>query len=112
LAVDFDRPPRPLKQSRPVYPQEAFNKGVEGTVLVEILIDSQGRVARARVIQSVPLLEAAALQTVYKWVFQPALKHGRPVATIAHIPVTFRIYSNVPSEPAQRRQRPLERANY
>jgi protein TonB len=90
--MDYDSPPRPLKQTRPQYPQEAFVKKIEGTVLVEILIDSQGRVARARVIQSVPLLDAAALQTVYQWVFQPAVKHGRPVATLAHIPVTFRIY--------------------
>jgi protein TonB len=90
--MDYDSPPRPLKQTRPQYPQEAFVKKIEGTVLVEILIDSSGRVVRARVIQSVPLLDAAALQTVYQWVFQPAVKHGRPVATIAHIPVTFRIY--------------------
>jgi protein TonB len=44
------------------------------------------------VIQSVPLLDAAALQAVYQWVFQPAMKHGRPVATIIHMPVAFRIY--------------------
>ena len=90
--MDYDSPPRPIKKTQPQYPQEAFIKKIEGTVLVEILIDSQGRVARAKVIQSVPLLDAAALQTVYQWVFQPAIKHGRPVATIAHIPVSFRIY--------------------
>jgi protein TonB len=90
--MDYDAPPRPIKITRPQYPQEAFVKKVEGTVVVEILIDSQGRVVRARVIQSVPLLDAAALQTVYQWVFQPAVKHGRPVPTIAHAPVAFRIY--------------------
>jgi len=90
--MDYDSPPRPLKITRPQYPQEAFVKKIEGTVVVEILIDSQGRVVRARVIQSVPLLDAAALQTVYQWVFQPAVKHGRPVPTIAHAPVAFRIY--------------------
>jgi protein TonB len=90
--MDYDSAPRPIKITRPQYPQEAFVKKIEGTVVVEILIDSQGRVVRARVIQSVPLLDAAALQTVYQWVFQPAIKHGRPVATIAHAPVAFRIY--------------------
>jgi protein TonB len=90
--MDYDSPPRAIKITRPQYPQEAFVKKVEGTVVVEILIDSTGRVVRARVIQSVPLLDAAALQTVYQWVFQPAVKHGRPVATIAHAPVAFRIY--------------------
>jgi len=90
--MDYDAPPRAIKITRPQYPQEAFVKKVEGTVIVEILIDSTGRVVRARVIQSVPMLDAAALQTVYQWVFQPAVKHGQPVATIAHAPVAFRIY--------------------
>jgi len=90
--MDYDSAPRPVKITRPQYPQEAFIKKIEGTVIVEILIDASGRVVRARVIQSVPLLDAAALQTVYQWVFQPAVKHGRPVPTIAHAPVAFRIY--------------------
>jgi protein TonB len=90
--MDFDSPPRVIKQARPQYPQDAFVKKIEGTVLIEALVDSQGRVARARVIQSVPLLDAAALQAVYQWVFYPAMKHGRPVATIIHMPVAFRIY--------------------
>lgn len=90
--MDFDAPPRVIKQARPQYPQDAFVKKIEGTVLIEALVDAQGRVARARVIQSVPLLDAAALQAVYQWVFQPAMKHGRPVATIIHMPVAFRIY--------------------
>jgi protein TonB len=90
--MDYDSPPRPIKITRPQYPQEAFVKKIEGTVVVEILIDSTGRVVRARVIQSVPLLDAAALQTVYQWIFEPAIKRGRPVPTIAHAPVAFRIY--------------------
>lgn len=90
--MDYDTAPRPIKITRPQYPQEAFIKKIEGTVIVEILIDIQGKVVRARVIQSVPLLDAAALQTVYQWIFSPAIKHGRPVPTMAHAPVAFRIY--------------------
>jgi protein TonB len=90
--MDYDAPPKAIKLTKPVYPQEAFVKKIEGTVLVEILIDSSGRVIRARVMQSIPLLDAAAIQTVHQWVFQPAVKHGRPVATIAQAPVTFRIF--------------------
>jgi TonB family protein len=101
--MGFDSPPSPIKSPRPQYPQEAFINKIEGTVLVEILIDSQGRVAKARVVQSVPLLDAAALQTVYGWEFVPAMKHGKPVPTLAHIPVTFRISSKAPEH---RKQRP------
>jgi protein TonB len=90
--MDWDQPPRAIKQVKPIYPQDAFIKKIEGTVIVEVLIDSTGRVARTRVIQSVPALDAAALQTVNQWVFAPAVKRGRPVPTIVHVPVTFRIF--------------------
>lgn len=92
IVLDYDQPPRPLKMTRPQYPQEAFVKKIEGTVVVEIVIDISGRVVSARVVQSVPQLDAAALQTVYQWIFQPAVKRGRPVATRAQAPVTFRIF--------------------
>jgi periplasmic protein TonB len=90
--LDYDQPPRPIKITKPQYPQEAFVKKIEGTVTVEILIDAGGNVARARVVQSIPALDQAALQTVYQWRFSPAIKNGHPVATIAHAPVMFRIY--------------------
>lgn len=90
--LDYDQPPRLLKQTRPVYPQEAFIKKVEGVVMLEIVIGVDGRVGRARVLRSIPQLDAAAIQTVHQWVFAPAIKGGRPVATLAQAPVSFRIY--------------------
>ena len=90
--MDYDQPPRVLKQTKPIYPQEAFVKKIEGTVEVEIVIDANGRVISARVVRSIPMLDAAAVQTVYQWVFSPAIKNGRPVSTRAMAPVTFRIF--------------------
>jgi protein TonB len=90
--LDYDQPPRVLRQPRPEYPPDAFVKKVEGVVVVEILIDDTGRVVRMRIVQSVPLLDAAALDAVRQWVFLPAIRRGRPVATVATAPVRFRIY--------------------
>ena len=90
--LDYDQAPRAIKLTKPQYPQEAFIKKIEGTVIVEIVIDSTGRVVNSRVIQSVPMLDAAALRCVQEWVFSPAIKHGRPVMTIAKAPVAFRIF--------------------
>jgi len=90
--LDYDQPPRLLKQTRPVYPQEAFIKKIEGVVTLEIVIGIDGKVGRARVLRSIPQLDAAAIQTVRQWIFSPAIKGGRPVATIAQAPVSFRIY--------------------
>jgi protein TonB len=89
---DYDRPPRLIRQTKPQYPHEAFVKKIEGVVVVEILIDANGRVARVRIVQSVPLLDAAALEAVRQWAFEPAIKQGRPVATVANAPVSFRIF--------------------
>ena len=90
-AMDYDRPPRLLRQIQPTYPSEAFTKKIEGVVTVELLIDATGRVARVRVVRSIPLLDAAAVAAVRQWVFEPALRKGWPVATLAIAPVSFRI---------------------
>lgn len=89
---DYDRAPRLLNPSKPKYPPDAFVRKVEGVVIVEFVIDSTGRVVRARIVQSIPLLDAAALETVRAWVFSPAMKRGQAVATAAQAPVTFRIF--------------------
>ncbi len=90
--LDFDQPPRLLKETKPEYPQEAFVKKIEGNILVEILIDGNGRVVRARVLRSVPALDLAAIACVKQWVFAPAMKRGRAVATLAQANVAFRIF--------------------
>jgi protein TonB len=88
---DYDQPPVPLHITQPRYPPEAFNKGISGTVELEILIDKTGRVAKTRVVRSIPELDAAAIRCVTKWRFRPAQKGGEPVASVASAPVTFSI---------------------
>ena len=90
--MDYDQPPKPIKITKPIYPQEAFVKKIEGTVRVEIWIDATGRVYPRRILTSIPALDAAAVAAVKQWVFLPAVKRGRPVATVAHAPVGFRIF--------------------
>lgn len=93
-ATGDNRPPKARKITRPEYSKRAFDAGVEGTVLVELIIDTAGYVDCARVLTSMPGtgLDAEALKTTYEWRFEPAVKNGRPVPTVAHAPVNFRIY--------------------
>ena len=91
--TDWDQSPRILRQTRPTYPQEAFINKIQGTVLLEILIDANGEVVATRVLRSVsPDLDRAAAQTVRQWKFVPAHRRGRPVAMWAHAPVDFKIH--------------------
>jgi len=87
-----DHAPRLLRMVHPEYPPDAFAKKIEGVVIVEILVDAGGRVVRTQVTQSVRHLDAAAVAAVRQWVFSPAIKDGRPVATLATAPVSFKIY--------------------
>lgn len=86
-----DTPPKPIRLSKPKYPGTAYDNRIEGTVIVELLIDAKGKVAKARIIQSVPELDEAALKCAKQWRFEPAKKAGKPVAAIARAPIVFRI---------------------
>jgi protein TonB len=85
----YDLAPVPVRITDPEYPAAARERGVRGTVLVEFVIDISGRVGSARVVRSVPGLDAAAIDCVRSWLFKPALRAGKAVETTARAPVKF-----------------------
>lgn len=73
--------PRVKKEVRPPYPIEAKRDGIEGAVVVEILIDSKGLVREARLIKGVGYgLDEAALRAIQEFEFEPAMMEEKPVA--------------------------------
>jgi protein TonB len=62
---------------------------VQGVVIVEATIGSDGSVQNARVLRSIPLLDAAALDAVKQWQFTPTLLNGVPVPVIMTVTVQF-----------------------
>lgn len=85
------RPPRKLVDVAAVYPPLAIQAQLEGFVIIEATIDPTGHVANATVLRSVPLLDAAALEAVRKWVYTPTLLNGVPTPLIMTVTVTFRL---------------------
>ena len=85
------RGPRIVEGGRPEYPENARVKGWEGTVKLQILVNTEGRVEDVRVVSSSGYgeLDAAAQRTVRSWRFSPALQKGAPVAAWATLPVVF-----------------------
>jgi eukaryotic-like serine/threonine-protein kinase len=83
------RQPRRTHHVDPRYPAAAYAARAEGTVKVEITIGRDGRVADARVVQSVPALDEAALAAVRQWQFEPTILAGQPVAVIDTVDVPF-----------------------
>jgi TonB family protein len=84
-------PPKPIASPRPDYPPEARATKVQGTVLVKILVGEESEVAHLAIRQSIPSLDAAAVTCVSRWKFEPARVDGVPRATVAYVPVAFRI---------------------
>ena len=85
------RGPRIVDGARPDYPETARVKGWEGTVRLQILVNTAGRVEDVRVVSGSGHIELdqAAQRAVRSWRFSPALKNGSPVAAWATVPVVF-----------------------
>ena len=78
--------PEAVQKVRPAYPSELR---VEGTVLVQALVLEDGSVGDVRVVQSIPMLDEAAVACVRQWRFKPARTAGHPVAVWVAVPVRF-----------------------
>jgi protein TonB len=81
--------PRPVKHVDAVYPEEAKAAGVSGVVIIEITVATDGTVADARVLRSIPMLDQAALDAVRQWAYEPALLNGEPVEVLMTVTVNF-----------------------
>jgi TonB family protein len=87
---ECDSPPVPTAAIEPVYPDFAKTGHIEGKVILELDIDSQGNVVDIRVLKSAhPSLKEAAIQAVRGIRFQPAVKDGLAVAVTMRYPFTF-----------------------
>jgi protein TonB len=88
-AAELPVAPRKLVDARPVYPEIARAARVEGTVVLEAVLDPSGRVTDLRVVTSVPLLDRAALDAVRQWRYTPSVSYGRPVSVLMTITIRF-----------------------
>ena len=83
------RNPTKTKNVLPVYPAVAKTARVGGTVIVEATIGPDGKVADARVVKSVPLLDQAALDAVRQWEYAPTRVRGVAVPVIITVAINF-----------------------
>jgi len=81
--------PTVVERVSPSYPQGALRAGVEGTVVVQARVRTDGTVAETRVSQSIPELDDAAAACVKRWSFKPATSGGAPVEWWVRVPVEF-----------------------
>lgn len=82
-----------LAGRRPDYPQQARRAGQEGTVVIRVLVSTDGSAAETAVLVSsgYSLLDEAAVRGVKKWRFSPARYGSVPVESYHDIRVRFRL---------------------
>jgi TonB family protein len=81
--------PMKVRDVKPIYPPIAQQARVQGVVIVEAVVDETGHVAATRVLRSIPLLDAAAVEAVEQWEFTPTLMNGVPTSVIMTLTVNF-----------------------
>jgi len=62
---------------------------VQGVVIAEVVIGTDGSVVDARILRSIPVLDQAALDAVRHWRFQPTLMNGQAVEAVMTVTVNF-----------------------
>lgn len=85
----------------PHYPVAAAQQGISGQVLLVVDVGADGSVRGVEVEKSEPagVFDAATLEAVKQWKFNPAIENGKPVAGRVRVPVDFRV-----DPPAQAQQ--------
>lgn len=79
-------------QEIPVYPALARRLGMEGRVLLKLLIDADGKLLNVEVIESAGYgFTEASIEAVKKSTYAPGVRDGVKVATLALLPVRFRL---------------------
>jgi TonB family protein len=81
--------PTATRSPNAVYPPEAYADRVQGEITLEVLVDTGGQVAGARIMDSIPVLDPAALAAVKKWEFTPTVIDGEPRAVIVTVMMSF-----------------------
>jgi protein TonB len=89
ISVSFK--PKLVKRVRPVYPDLARRAGIQGTVVVRVLIDEKGNVEKAVIFKSIPMLDEAALAAAKQFKFIPGKQRDKNVKVWMAIPFVFKL---------------------
>jgi periplasmic protein TonB len=85
-------PPTLVREVKPVYTDDARRAGIEGDVLLDVVIRADGRVGAVTVTRSLGGgLDQRAIEAVRQWTFLPSRRNGAPVDVLVEVAVEFRL---------------------
>jgi protein TonB len=86
--------PRLIRSVRPEYTADAMRARIQGTVALDCVVDTAGRVDRCRIQRSLDAiygLDQQALRAARLWSFEPGTRQGTPVAVRVAIELSFNL---------------------
>lgn len=86
-----EQKPAIKKSFAPDYPDFARRAGIQGQVVLKVVIGKDGRVKDINIVKSVSALDQAAIKAVKNWIFLPGKQDGKFVDVEMLIPVTFKL---------------------
>jgi protein TonB len=78
-----------VKKVQPEYPPEAKDQHIQGTVVLQATIDTEGNVANLQLISGHPLLAPPAIEAAKQWKYRPYLLNNTPIQVETQIVVNF-----------------------
>lgn len=84
--------PKLVSKVEPEYSEEARKAKYSGSVLLSIIVNTDGKAEEIRVVKSLGMgLDEKAVEAVQKWRFKPGRNKGVPVKVRAQVEVNFRL---------------------
>jgi TonB family protein len=84
--------PSLVREVKPDYTEEARRRGVEGDVVLEIVVRADGGVGDVKVLHGLGSgLDQRAIESVRQWRFSPARRFGTPVDVLVEVAVEFKL---------------------
>jgi periplasmic protein TonB len=80
-----------IYQTDPVYPPLAKQARVQGSVVLEVVINKEGSVETTRVLSGHPLLAQAAVEAVRQWRYRPVTLNGETREVVTTVTVNFKL---------------------
>jgi protein TonB len=87
--VAFDELPVLLSIQPPSYPELVRQAGIDGTVLVQVLVGKDGKVKQSVAVEGPEPLRAEAVRAARTALFKPALQGTSPVEVWVQVPIVF-----------------------
>ncbi|HET7697147.1 MAG TPA: energy transducer TonB [Vicinamibacterales bacterium] len=85
-------PPAIVREVKPDYTEEGRRRHIEGDVVLEIVVRSDGNVGSVKLVQGLGAgLDQRAIDAVRQWRFSPAKRYGVPVDVIVEVAMEFKL---------------------